>query len=190
MLSIAAVFAAACAAQVTINLDYLCATPAYDACVAQLARVWQHLPPAAIADVTPSLLSDVLKMPELQNGESVVRFVAAIGRDIDTISHWAAVARPAIDALRYQPPHAQLWRWLSGEEGPALHAAAAALMPPRVFNGAVAETKSRVTLHQCAYCKWIISADKLAALACAYCVKQPYCRHSFSPMTATDAPPA
>jgi hypothetical protein len=177
---------------VAVNLDHLCTDAPYKACVAKLALTWKQLPPATMTHVTPLLLQHGLQQPALKQGESNVHFIAAmgIGRDIDTISPWAAVARPAIDALRYQPPHAQLWCWLSGEEGAGMHAAAAALMPPRMFKGAMAETISRVTLHQCAYCKWIISADKLAALACAYCVKQPYCHHSFSQMTATDAPPA
>jgi hypothetical protein len=177
---------------VTINLDYLCAARAYDVCVAQLARVWQHLPPAAIADVTLSLLSDVLKMLELRDGESIVRFVAAIGRDIGSVGPWAAVARPAIKALRYHPPPDLLWRWLAEEEGAALRAAAVMVLPPSAVTTAVAATKRSVMLYQCQYCKWIIPADKLAVVQSARCIKIAYPggTHIFCQMGATDAPPA
>jgi hypothetical protein len=139
-----------------------------------------------------------------------VRFVAAAGRDIDTIGPWAKVARAAIEALQYQPPNELLWRWLAGEEGAALHVAAAALMPPRVhraavdateraasdrLDSAVAQQQRSMTLFQCCRCKWVVPIDRLDAVKDAMCnkrtshsfVSEP--PHVFAQVQATDSPP-
>jgi hypothetical protein len=152
--------------QVATNFDYLCAGALYNACVDLLARAWDRLPPATMACLTPPLLRDLLSRPEMKNGDRIVRLVAATG--VDNITTFAGIAREAIEALRYQPEQDTLWHWLAGGGRGALHAAATALLPPRVY----ATAKRKAEVHQCSYCYHCVGAEQVAQASKKRCSRR------------------